>query len=157
MSFCRRGPIVLEAAERRALDRRAAARTASQQAAYRARIILRAAAGQTDARIAADLGLAERTVWEWRRRFARERLGGLRDRPKCPPPRRYTADIQARLLVLACQTPAEVDPTRAGQTHWTVQDLAAYVGAHPELGLGAPSKSTVGVVLRRHKLRLDRL
>lgn len=157
MSIPRRGPIVLEAAERRALERRAAARTASQQAAYRAKIILRAADGQTDERIAADLGLALRTVWEWRRRFARERLAGLQDRPKCPPPRRYTADIQARLLVLACQKPAEVDPTRAGQTHWTVQDLAAYVAAHPELGLGAPSKSTVGVVLKRHKLRLDRL
>jgi transposase len=139
------------------LERRAAASTASQQAAYRAKIILRAADGQTDERIAAELGLAVRTVWEWRRRFARARLAGLADRPKCPPPRRYTADVQARLLVLACQKPAEVDPTRAGQTHWTVQDLAAYVGAHPELGLGAPSKSTVGVVLQRHHLRLDRL
>jgi transposase len=157
MSIPRRGPIVLEAAERRELERRAAARTASQQAAYRAKIILRAADGQTDERIAADLGLAVRTVWEWRRRFARERLAGLADRPHRPPPRRYTADVQARLLVLACQKPAEVDPTRAGQTHWTVQDLAAYVGAHPEPGLGAPSKSTVGVVLQRHHLRLDRL
>ncbi len=157
MSIPRRGPIVLEPAERRELERRAAARTASQQAAYRAKIILRAAEGQTDERIAAELGLAVRTVWEWRRRFARARLAGLRDRPKCPPPRRYTAAVQARLLVLACQKPAAVDPTRAGQTHWTVQDLAAYVGAHPELGLGAPSKSTVGVVLQRHHLRLDRL
>ena len=156
MSIPRRGPIVLEPAERRELERRGAARTASQQAAYRATIILRAA-GQTDARIAAELGLAERTVWEWRRRFARARLAGLADRPKCPPPRRYGADVRARLLVLACQKPAEVDPTRAGQTHWTVQDLARYVGAHPELGLGAPGKSTVGVVLQRHKLRLDRL
>jgi transposase len=157
VSIPRRGPIVLEPAERRELERRAAARTAAQQAAYRARIILRAADGQTDARIAAELGLAERTVWEWRRRFAAARLAGLADRPHRPPPRRYTADVQARLLVLACQKPAEVDPTRAGQTHWTVQDLAAFAGAHPELGLGAPSKSTVGVILQRHKLRLDRL
>lgn len=157
MSTPRRGPIVLEAAERRELARRAAARTASQQAAYRAQIILRAAAGQTDASIAAELRLAERTVWEWRRRFARERLAGLADRPKCPPPRRYSAAIQARLVVLACQKPAEVDPTRAGQTHWTIQDLAQYVAAHPELGLGAPSRSTIGVILKGHKLRLDRL
>jgi len=157
MPIPRRGPIVLEPAERRELERRGAARTASQQAAYRARIILRAAEGQTDECIAAELGLAVRTVWEWRRRFARARLAGLADRPKCPPPRRYGPDVQARLVVLACQKPAEVDPTRAGQTHWTVQDLARYVGAHPELGLGAPGKSTVGVVLQRHKLRLDRL
>jgi hypothetical protein len=104
-----------------------------------------------------ELGLAERTVWMWRRRFAQQRLDGLRDHPKCPPPRQYAAEIQAKLLVLACQKPAEVDPSRSGQTHWSLKDLAQYVAAHPELGLGKPSKSTIGVILKRHKLRLDRL
>ena len=145
------------AAERNELERRVAARTSSQQAAYRAEIILRVADGQTDASIAPDMALAERTVWLWRHRFAQRRLGGLEDRPKCPPPRQYHQDIQARLLVLACQKPAEVDPTRAGQTHWSIKDLTEYVAAHPELGLGHPSKSTIGVILKRHKLRLDRL
>ena len=148
---------MLSADERRELERRVAARTGSQQAAYRAQIILRAAAGQTDERIARELGLVVRTVWEWRHRFAQQRLAGLEDRPKCPPPRRYTADVQANLVVLACQQPAEVDPSWAGQTHWTIQTLAQYVRDHPELGLGAPSKSTIGVILKRHKLRLDRL
>ena len=153
----RRARIRLVAAERAELERRVAARTSTQQAAYRAEIILRVADGQTDAAIAQDMGLAERTVWLWRHRFAQHRLNGLKDRPKCPPPRQYHADIQARLMVLACQTPSEVDPTRAGQTHWSIQDLAQYVAAHPELGLGQPSKSTIGVILKRHKLRLDRL
>ena len=153
----RRARIRLVAAERAELERRVAARTSTQQAAYRAEIILRVADGQTDAEIAQDMGLAERTVWLWRHRFAQHRLNGLKDRPKCPPPRQYHADIQARLMVLACQTPSEVDPTRAGQTHWSIQDLAQYVAAHPELGLGQPSKSTIGVILKRHKLRLDRL
>src|SRR5919202_469099 len=58
---------------------------------------------------------------------------------------------------LACQKPAEIDPSRSGQTHWSIKDLAQYVAAHPELGLGTPSKSTIGVILKRHKLRLDRL
>jgi hypothetical protein len=31
------------------------------------------------------------------------------------------------------------------------------VAAHPELGLGSPSKSTIGVILKRHQVRLDRL
>ena len=110
-----------------------------------------------DAAIAQEMGLAERTVFLWRHRFAARRLDGLKDRPKCPPPRLYPADIQARLLVLACQKPAEVDPTRAGQTHWSIKDLAQYVAAHPELGLGSPSKSTIGVILKRHQVRLDRL
>ena len=69
----------------------------------------------------------------------------------------YHADIQARLLVLACQKPSEVDPSRAGQTHWSINDLAQHVADHPELGLGHPSKSTIGVILKRHQVRLDRL
>jgi Homeodomain-like domain len=153
----RRARIRLLAADRSELERLVAARTSTQQAAYRAEIILRVADGQTDASIAHDLVLAERTVWLWRHRFTQHRLDGLKDRPKCPPPRQYHADVQARLLVLACQKPAEVDLTRAGQTHWSIKDLAQYVAAHPELGLGHPSKSTIGVILKRHKLRLDRL
>jgi len=147
----------LLASERADLERIVAARTSTQQAAYRAEIILRVADGQTDAAIAQEMGLAVRTVFIWRHRFAEQRLAGLNDRPKCPPPREYDADIQARLLVLACQKPSEVDPTRAGQTHWTIKDLAQYVAAHPELGLGRPSTSTIGVILKRHQVRLDRL
>jgi hypothetical protein len=55
-------------------------------------------------------------------RFAERRLDGLKNRPKCPPPRQYYADIQATLLVLACQKPAEVDPTRACQAHRSILD-----------------------------------
>jgi len=153
----RRTRIKLLAAERSVLERLVTARTSTQQAAYRAEIILRVADGQTDAAIAQDMRLAERTVWLWRHRFAEQRLDGLADHPKCPPPRQYHADMQARLVVLACQKPADVDPTRAGQTHWSIKDLAQYAAAHPELGLGHPSKSTIGVILKRHKLRLDRL
>jgi transposase len=153
----RRSRIRLLAAERAELERRVAVRTSTQQDAYRAEIILRVAGGQTDAAIAADMGLAERTVFLWRHRFAEHRLDGLKDHPKCPPPRLYHADIQARLLVLACQKPSEVDPTRGGQTHWSINDLAQYVADHPELGLGRPSKSTIGVILKRHQVRLDRL
>src|SRR5712691_10918530 len=137
----RRTRIRLLATERAELERRVAARTSSQQDAYRAEIILRVAVGQTDAAVAQDMGLAERTVWLWRHRFADQRLDGLKDRPKGPPPRQYHADIQARLLVLACQKPSEVDPTRAGQTHWSINDLAQYVAAHPELGLGIPARA----------------
>src|SRR5438270_13038700 len=111
----RRSRIRLLAAERTELQRRVAARTSTQQDAYRAEIILRVASGQTDATIAHDMRLAERTVFLWRRRFAEHRLDGLKDRPKCPPPRLYHADVPPRLLGLACQKPAEVHPTRGVQ------------------------------------------
>jgi hypothetical protein len=63
--------------------------------------------------------------------------------------------IQAKIVVLACQKPADLG--WVGQTHWTLQDLAGYIREHPELGLGAPSKSTVHRMLQAHDLRLDRL
>src|SRR6266704_3502727 len=62
----RRTRIRLLATERAELQRRVAARTSSQQDAYRAEIILRVATGQTDAAIARDMGLAVRTVFVWR-------------------------------------------------------------------------------------------
>ena len=85
----RRTRIRLLAAERAELERIAAARTSTQQAAYRAEIILRVADGQTDSAIAREMGLAVRTVFVWRHRFVAQRLNGLKDHPKCPPPREY--------------------------------------------------------------------
>jgi putative transposase len=137
------------------LERIVRARTSSQQQARRAQIVLRAAEGASNTAIAAALGLARHTVQHWRDRFATERLAGRRDRPHCPPPRRYQATQQAAIVVLACRAPAEVG--WVGQTHWSIADLAQYIQAHPELGLGAPSTSTVGRILRAHELRLDRL
>lgn len=155
--MARRYAIVLDATEQRELERRVAARTGSQQAARRARIILGAAEGALDAEIAREVDVALRTVWLWTGRFRQQRLAGLNDLPKRPPPRKYSAAVQAQLLLLACQPPAEVDPTWAGQTHWTIADLAAYLQTHPERGLGCPSRSTIGEWLKQHDLHLDRL
>ena len=148
-------PIVLTVEERNGLQRRVRARTSSQQAAQRARIVLRAAEGARNIDIAEDLGIARHTVQQWRDRFAAARLVGLEDRPHHPPPREYGAERQARILVVACQAPAELGWT--GQTHWSVRDLARYLGEHPELGVGRPSKSTVGKILQAADIRLERL
>ena len=58
-------------------------------------------------------------------------------------------------MLLACRAPAELG--WAGQSHWTIRDLARYVGDHPELGLGRPVKSVVGRILRAADVRLERL
>jgi transposase len=147
--------VELTAAERDELERRVRARTSSQQAALRARIVLRAAAGESNTAIAAALRIARHTAQHWRGRFLARRLGGLADRPHRPPPRRYDATVQAEIVTLACQKPADLG--WRGQTHWSIVDLATYIGEHPELGLGAPKKSTIGVILRAAKIRLDRL
>jgi transposase len=145
----------LAAAERDELERRVRARTSSQQAALRARVVLRAAAGESNTAIAAALGIARHTAQHWRDRFLAERLDGLSDRPHHPPPRRYDAAIQANIITLACQKPADVG--WGGQTHWSIVGLATYIDEHPELGLGAPKKSTIGKILQVAKIRLDRL
>lgn len=147
--------VVLADAERAEVERRVRARTSAQQEVLRARIVLRAAAGAMNREIATELGIARHTAQRWRDGCVRGRLAGLRDRPHRPPPRRYDAARQAAVVVLACRAPAEVG--WPGQTHWTIADLARYLGEHPELGLGAPSKSTVGRILQAHDLRLDRL
>ena len=36
-------------------------------------------------------------------------------------------------------------------------DLARYLGEHPELGVGHPSKTTVGKILQAADIRLERL
>lgn len=147
--------ITLTPEERSELERRVRARTGSQQAAVRAQIVLRAAAGEQNKDIALALGIARHTAQHWRDRFAADRLDGLADRPHHPPARLYGPEIQAKIVLLACQKPADLG--WAGQTHWSVADLATYIGEHPELGLGAPKKSTIGNILQAHHVRLDRL
>jgi transposase len=147
--------IVLTSAERAELTRRVRARTSSQQAAQRARIVLDAADGAQTIAIAQAEGITRHTVQHWRDRFARDGLAGLTDRPHCPPPRLYSPVRQAQIVLLACQSPTDLG--WEGQTHWTIRDLARYIGAHPELDLGTPSKSTVGTILQAADLCLERL
>ena len=145
----------LTAAEHDELERRVRARTSSQQAALRARIVLLTADGVSNTAIAASLAITRQTAQHWRNRFVTQRLEGLVDRPHHPPPRLYDATIQAKILTLACQKPSDLGWD--GQTHWSIVDLATYIGEHPELGLGAPKKSTIGTILQAAKIRLDRL
>ena len=152
----RRAPtVVLAGEDRTELARRVGARTSTQQAALRARIVLLAADGLSTTAIAAALGIARGTARAWRNRFVTAGVAGLADRPHCPPPRLYGPAIQARVVVLACQAPADLGWD--GPSHWTIKDLATDIGPHPELGLGAPSKSTVHTILQAHDICLDRL
>lgn len=152
----RRAPTVdLAAADRAELERRVRARTSRQQDSLRARIVLLAAEGLTSTDVAATLGIARGTARVWRARFVAAGLAGLADRPHCPPPRAYGPEVQAQIVVLACHTPADLG--WPGQSHWTIKDLATFIGEHPELGLGSPSKSTVHTILQAHDICLDRL
>lgn len=77
-------PVVLSEEQRRALQQLARAHSTPQALALRARVVLRAAEADkpTNLQIALELGCDNDTVASWRRRYAREGLGGLRDRPR---------------------------------------------------------------------------
>ncbi|MGW3265180.1 helix-turn-helix domain-containing protein [Streptomyces sp. NPDC001056] len=73
----------------------------------RAQIVLHAATGRSNARIARETGLHLDTVRRWRGRFAERGVAGLADRKRSGRPPVFTALQVAEIKALACQLPAE--------------------------------------------------
>ena len=84
-----RHKIELSEQERVVLERRARAEKLPFQDVQRARIVLYAAEGLADTEIAARLDTSPGLVGRWRRRFADQRLDGLKDQPRAGRPRRF--------------------------------------------------------------------
>jgi transposase-like protein len=76
--------ITLGAAQRRWLKALVRKPTAQQRQVTRARIVLLAASGWTNAGIARQLGIAPNTASKWRKRYATQGVDGLRDRKRRP-------------------------------------------------------------------------
>ncbi|MFE5402741.1 helix-turn-helix domain-containing protein [Streptomyces sp. NPDC056580] len=81
------------------------------QARQRATIVLLAARGRSNARIAAETHLHVDTVRRWRGRFAAGRVPALADRKRSGRPPTFTALQIAEVKALACPEPR----SRAGQ------------------------------------------
>ena len=127
--------LVISDAERVELERRVRAHTTSQRDLKRARIVLLAAEGVPNRRIALEVGMAEEYVGVWRRRFAAEGLAGLADRRRSGRPRRYGHDERLRVVAAATAQRPEFD------TVWSHRLLASYLD---DLGISA---SQVGRIL----------
>jgi hypothetical protein len=81
--------IVLSAAEKKELNRRAAKYTLPYFEVLRARMILHAAAGLANDEIARRLDTRREVVSLWRKRFFTERLPGLQELPRPGRPRSF--------------------------------------------------------------------
>ena len=81
--------IVLVEEERSELEHRAACYTLAYKRVQRAKLVLYAAEGATNAEIARRLGMNADVVGRWRKRFHDERLDGLEDRARAGRPRRF--------------------------------------------------------------------
>ena len=87
----------------------------------RARIVLGCLDGKAVGVVAESLQVRPNTVIDWRRRFEKEGLAGLRDRPRSGKPPRYTAEFRKQVL-----TALEGPPPR-GQAVWDGPGLAGYL------------------------------
>ncbi len=114
--------LIVSPSERAVLDRLVRARTSEQRLAQRARIVIRAADGVANKRIAAELGVNLMTVLLWRRRFEAERLAGLRDAPRPGRTPTYTRADRDRVIALTLEPPSD------GTTHWSARRVASRVG-----------------------------
>jgi len=115
-------PLTVTDDERAKLDAWVRRPKTAQRLALRSRIILAAAAGQSNTAIAADLRVTLPTVGKWRQRFLDRRLDGLTDDPRPGPPRTITdahvEDVVTRTL--------ESEPANA--THWSTRGMAKATG-----------------------------
>ena len=90
MPLHRAVPVTLTAAERKTLKKRARGARTAYRDWLRAQVVLAAARGRANARIAADLHVSVDTVRKWRGRFAARGLDGLADLPRSGRPRRIS-------------------------------------------------------------------
>lgn len=124
----------LESVERRA--------TSATRDVFRARMILRAAAGASNEQIAAAMETRPATVSKWRGRFLFGRLNGLRDAPRAGKPATYDKQTERRVLQQLDQPPPK------GFARWNGGLLAAT--------LKDISDDQIWRVLRKHGISLER-
>lgn len=115
-------PIILQPEEKQKLEMLARRPKTAQRLALRSKIVLRAAAGNSNQEIARQLGCTAATVGKWRERFRQQGLDGLADEPRPGAPRRIT-DAQVEEAVTRT-----LEGTPPGATHWSTRSLAREVG-----------------------------
>lgn len=127
--------IHLSEQEQEALARLTRRHRSEQQEVQRARIILAAAQGASNAQIARDLHINVDTVRLWRDRWAHEQETGqerraegsvslahrLQDAPRPGAVPKFTAEQRAQMAALACEAPAK---TGRPISQWTGREIA---------------------------------
>src|SRR5215831_9150112 len=113
-------PVTLTAAERKTLKNRVRGAKTPYRDRLRAQVVLDAARGWDNARVAAGRGVSVNTVRKWRDRFADRGLAGLRDLPRSGRPRVISGADRAAVVALACQLPAQ---TGVPLSRWTGPEL----------------------------------
>lgn len=106
-------------ADRVVLEERVRARTIDARDQQRARLVLLAAAGESNRAIADKVGMHYNQVAVWRRRYAEQGLGGLDDEARSGRPVVYDHDDVLQMVHLVTTDPPD------GQARWTCELVAA--------------------------------
>ena len=88
--------------------------------AVRARVVLLAADGVANARIAAQVGTSTTSVWKWRNRYVEAGMAGLMDAPRAGRPKQ----VDDEQIIIATLAPP---PKKYGVTHWSSRLLARHL------------------------------
>lgn len=125
----RRAPqITLSEEQRTVLQRWARGRTTPARLVRRAQIVLRAAEGQANLQIAAELGVERTIVGRWRRRFSERGLAGIeKDAPRGGRKPTVRDRVARRIIEVTTQQ------RPASATHWSTNSLAKYLGVSPSM------------------------
>lgn len=118
-------PIELGSEERDQLVRLSRKRTGTHGLAFRAKIVLKAADGASNLRIAEKLETTRMTVAKWRDRYAAKGIDGLLDDPRPGRPRKYGDDKIEEVVERTLHTKPR------GATHWSRRLLARELGVSP--------------------------
>ena len=106
--------------------------------AFRAKVVLACAEGNTNTVVARRYRTTNQTVGKWRKRFVEQRLAGLYDEPRVGAPRSITDDDVEAVIVKTLETKPK------GRTHWSTRKMAQEAGI---------SHSTVGRIWRAFGLQ----
>lgn len=125
--------VKLSEIERQGLEKLIKRHQIGQQMALRGRIVLTAACGETNERIARENKVSSETVRLWRNRWIKLQdislddlslEDRLQDAPRPGAPAQITADQRCRIEALACEKP---EGSERPITHWTAREIAEEV------------------------------
>jgi transposase len=146
MKSTRNGRVIVLGQRRKSKLAAIVARPSSPQGLVRrARIVLLAHRGFSNAAIAAEVGCAIGTVRTWRGRFARGGMPALCDRPRSGRPETYGPEVRLAIVATATSTPPD------GVSAWTHGLIAAAIA---DTGI---SVSQVGRILAAEDLAPHRV
>jgi transposase len=137
----------LTAEEEQEVGRLARSRTAPVRVVERARIVALAAQGWRAPGIAAKMGVSERTVRRWVKRFTAQGVAGLADAPRCGRPATYPPEAVGELVAASLTDPQALDLPFGS---WTLDRLAAYLDEAKGIAM---KRSRIGAILQAEGLR----